>query len=42
MRRLLVAIIGAGPAGIAAAVELKTAGIKDVAIFEKQVIFVLL
>lgn len=35
MRRLLVAIIGAGPAGIAAAVELKAAGIKDVAIFEK-------
>jgi len=28
MRRLLVAIIGAGPAGIAAAVELKAAGIK--------------
>ncbi|WP_353684029.1 NAD(P)-binding domain-containing protein [Thermodesulfovibrio sp. 3907-1M] len=35
MKELLVAIIGAGPAGIAAAVELKTAGIKNIAIFEK-------
>ncbi len=35
MRKLSVSIIGAGPAGIATAIELKTAGIKDIAIFEK-------
>lgn len=35
MRKLSVAIIGAGPAGIAAAVELKSFGIQKIAIFEK-------
>ncbi|GAB5046875.1 NAD(P)-binding domain-containing protein [Thermodesulfovibrio sp. TK110] len=35
MKEVSVAIIGAGPAGIAAAVELKTAGIKNIAVFEK-------
>ncbi|MCS7215925.1 MAG: NAD(P)-binding domain-containing protein [Thermodesulfovibrio sp.] len=35
MKTLSVAIIGAGPAGIAVAVELKAAGIKNIAIFEK-------
>lgn len=36
MESLILAIIGAGPAGIASAVEAKTHGIKKVAIFEKS------
>ncbi|MCS7163465.1 MAG: NAD(P)-binding domain-containing protein [Thermodesulfovibrio sp.] len=36
MKKLAVSIVGAGPAGVAAAVELKTAKIENIAIFEKS------
>ncbi len=34
--KTFVSIVGAGPAGLAAAVELKANGIKEVVVFEKE------